>query len=223
MLVAQEKTGVIAHGVVDSVHWKIKLSDPDAAVRAKAVQALELAIRDAKAYGGTSVLVVPGVVDKEVSYNEVYDRSQAEIRKVLPLAQELNIRILIENVGNNFLLSPLELARYLDEFNSPVMGSYFDIGNMMYEGWPEQWIRILGKRIVKLDIKEYSRTKAETGGRKAGYDVNFLEGDNDWPTIMAALKEIGYIGWGTSEMKGGDAAYLRDMSQRMDKIFSYYG
>jgi L-ribulose-5-phosphate 3-epimerase len=217
---ARDSSGLPIHGVVDSVHWRDTLSHPDAAVRAVGVKGLETALRDSKAYGGTTVLLVPAVVNKEVSYADAYTRSQAEIRKVLPLAQELGMRIGLENVWNNFLLSPLETARYVDELQSPAVGVYFDVGNVVRYGWPEQWIRILGKRIVKLDIKEFSRQKSDAEGLRKGFNVELLEGDCDWPAVMAALREIGYQGWGTAEIPGGGAERLKEIAQRMDRIFA---
>ncbi len=217
---ARDESGLPIHGLVDSVHWRDTLSHPDPEVRARGLEGLKTALRDAKALGATSVLLVPAVVDKNVSYDQAYSRSQAEIRKALPLAGELGIKIGLENVWNNFLLSPLELARYLDEFDSPMIGSYFDVGNVVRYGWPEQWIRILGKRIVKLDIKEYSRKKQMNEGLRKGFQVELLEGDCNWPAVMAALREIGYQGWGTAEVPGGDRQRLADVAQRMDKIFA---
>ena len=137
----------------------------------------------------TTVLLVPAVVNKEVSYADAYTRSQAEIRKALPLADELGIKIALENVWNNFLLSPLEEARYIDELDSPMVGAYFDVGNVLRYGWPEHWITTLGKRILKIDIKEFSRKKQNEEGLGKGFDVELLEGDCDWPAVMAALRE----------------------------------
>lgn len=220
VLNARDKTGLPIHGVVDSVHWKETLSHPDAQVRAAGVKALEQAIRDSKHYGGSTVLLVPAVVNKEVSYAEAYERCQAEIRKVLPLAGELGIKIGLENVWNNFLLSPLETARFVDELESPQVGVYFDVGNVIRYGWPEHWIRTLGKRIIKLDIKEFSRKKQETEGLYKGFDVELLEGDNDWPAVMSALRDIQYEGWGTAEIPGGGEERLREIAARMDRIFA---
>jgi hexulose-6-phosphate isomerase len=119
------------------------------------------------------------------------------------------------------LLSPLEAARYVDEFDSDAVGWHFDVGNVINYGWPEQWIHILGKRIQKLHIKEYSRKKRDKEGPGAGFGVKYLEGDNDWPSIMKALDDIGYNGWGIAEQGGGDSLEgLTDLSQRMDKIFA---
>lgn len=225
VLRARDESGLIVHGVVDYVHWNQPLSDPNPAVRAAGVEGLKTALLDCKVYGGTSVLLVPAVVTKTVSYDEAYTRSQAEIRKVLPLAEELQIKILFENVWNNFLLSPLEFARYIDEFESPWVGAYFDVGNIVRYGWPEHWIRILGRRIGKLDIKEYSRKLADDQGTRKGFNAEIGEGEDgcDWPAVLAALRHIGYSGWATAEVRGGDRERLAEISQRMDRIFAGYG
>jgi hexulose-6-phosphate isomerase len=221
VLKARDATGLQLPSVCCHTHWAKPLSDPNPAAREVGLRGLEQTLRDAKAYGATSILLVPAVVNKQVSYADAYTRSQAEIRKVIPLAEQLGVKIAIENVWNSFLLSPLEAARYVDEFNSPVVGWHFDIGNVINFGWPEQWIRVLGKRIQKLHIKEYSRSKRDKTGPGSGFGVKFLEGDNDWPAIMKALDEIGYDGWGIAEQGGGDSpAGLKDLSDRMDKIFA---
>jgi L-ribulose-5-phosphate 3-epimerase len=221
VLRARDETGLVIPSVCGAHHWGKPLSAPDSKIREEGVEALKQTLRDAKRYGATSVLLVPAVVSKEVSYDEAYKRSQAEIRKALPLAEELGVKIAIENVWNQFLLSPLEAARYVDEFNSPAVGWHFDVGNVINYGWPEQWIRILGKRIQKLHIKEYSRKRRDNEGLWKGFQVPFLEGDNNWPAIMKALDEIGYNGWGIAEQGGGDTPEgLRDLSERMSKIFA---
>lgn len=221
VLKARDETGLPIHGVVDSVHWNETLSDPNAEVRARGVKALEQALRDSKAYGGTTVLLVLGKVERgRVSYADVYKRSQEEVRKVLPLAAELNIKIAVENVWNEFLLSPLEEARYIDEFESPFVGAYFDVGNVLRYGYPEDWIRILGKRILKVDIKEFSLKKMRQEGLGKGFGVELLEGDNDWPAVMTAFREIGYHGWATAEIPGGGRERLQKIATLMDKIFA---
>ena len=144
--------------------------------------------------------------------------SAEEIRRLLPRAAELGIKIAFENVWNSFLLSPLEAARYVDEFESEFVGWYFDVGNIVRSGWPEHWVRALGKRILKLDIKEYSRAKRDNEGLWKGFGVELLEGDCDWPAVMAALDEIGYSGWATAEIGGGGEERLRDIASRMDRI-----
>ncbi len=220
VLAAKQATGLEIPGVVDSVHWRKPLSSPDADVRAAGRSALETALRDCKAYGGTTVLLVPARVSADVSYDDAYRRSQEEIRAVLPLAAELDVKIAIENVWNDFLLSPLEAARYVDEFESPQIGWYMDVGNIVNYGWPEQWIRILGPRILKLDIKEFSRQKRNDEGLWEGFRVALGEGDCNWPAVLAALDDIGYSGWASAEVSGGDRARLEEISRRMDRIFA---
>ena len=219
VLKAQDATGLPVHGVVDSIHWRQTLSHPNPKVRAAGLKGLMTALDDAKAYGASSVLLVPAVVNKSVSYKDAYVRSQAEIRKALPLAAKLNIKILFENVWNNFLLSPVEMARYIDEFESPWVGAYFDVGNIVRYGWPEHWIQALGKRIGKLDIKEYSRKLQHSKGPGAGFRVKIGDGDCDWPAVMKALKTIGYSGWATAEVRGGKRARLKEIAERMDRAF----
>ena len=215
---AQKETGLPIHGVVDSVHWKQTLSHPDPAVRDEGRAGLEHALRQARVYGASTVLLVPAVVNKEVSYADAYTRSQAEIRKVLPLAEELGIRIALENVWNNFLLSPLEFARYIDAFDSSWIGAYFDVGNIVNYGWPEHWIRTLGSRIMKLDIKEFSRQKRNDEGLWEGFKVKLGDGDCDWPAVNQALVDIGYSGWATAEIPGGNTDRLEEIAMRMDRI-----
>ena len=218
---AAAETGMLVEGEVDSIHWKITLSHPNADVRAQGVKGLEQALRDCKELGGTSVLLVPGVVNANVSYDQCYERSQEQIRKVLPLAQELGVKIAIEDVWNNFLLSPLEAARYIDEFNNPAaIGWHMDIGNVMAYGYPEQWIRILGSRILKLHVKEFSRQKMDREGRWKGFAVKLGEGDIDWKAVMKALDDVGYHTWMCAEVPGGGVEELKDISRRMDHILS---
>ena len=218
VLAARDATGLAIPGVVDSAHWRDTLSHPDAVVRARGLEALQTAIRDAATFGATTVLLVPAVVNEQVSYADAYTRSQAEIRNALPLAKELGVKIAFENVWNNFLLSPLEAARYIDEFESPMVGWYFDIGNIVNSGWPHHWIEALGHRILKLDIKDFSRAKRDNEGLWKGFQIEIGEGDAGWPQVRTALGAIGYSGWAAAEVRGGDAARLRDIARRMDGV-----
>jgi hexulose-6-phosphate isomerase len=220
ILKACEKTGIQIEGVVDSVHWRETLTHNNPAMRASGLKALLQAIKDCKALGGTSVLLVPGVVDASVPYDVCYQRSQEAIRQALPLAGELGVKIAIENVWNKFLLSPLECARYVDEFNHPAAAWHFDIGNVMAFGWPEQWINIIGHRIVKIHVKEFSRTKQMQEGMAKGFGVELLEGDNNWPAIMKALDDTGYNTWACIEMRGGDLERLKVLSNQLDRILA---
>jgi len=221
VITARDETGLVIPSVCGIYHWKKTLSDSDLQVRAAGLAALQQTLHDAKRYGASSVLLVPAVVTKQVSYDQAWERSRAEISKAIPLAAKLGVKIAVENVGNQFLLSPLEAARYVDEFKSPFVGWHFDVGNNFSNGgWPEQWIRILGKRIQKLHIKEFVRRQRADAQPKPG-PVRLLEGDNDWPAVMKALDEVGYNGWAITEQPGGDTREgLADLAQRLGKILA---
>jgi L-ribulose-5-phosphate 3-epimerase len=221
VLRARDATGLRIPSVCCSTHWDKPVSDPDPAIRTAGLEGLKQALRDAKRYGATSILFVPGVVKKEVAYPDAYRRSQEEIRKTLPLAEELGVKIALENVWNQFLLSPLEAARFVDEFNSPWVGWQFDVGNVVNYGWPEQWIRILNKRILQVHLKEFSRKRRNDEGLWKGFDVEFLKGDNDWPAVMKAFDDIGYQGWMIAEQGGADSPEgLKKLSDEIDRIFA---
>src|SRR5439155_20045591 len=170
-----------------STHWNKLLSNPDEQVRREGLEGLNQALRDAKRYGASSVLLVPGRVTPQVSYDDCFKRSVAEIRKAVPLAQELGVKIAVENVWNDFITKPEQAKEYLDAIDSPQVGWHFDIGNAVKFSPPEQWIPVLGNRIVKLHIKEYSQFTR--------FNVQLLKGDNNWPAIMKALDAVGYHGW----------------------------
>jgi L-ribulose-5-phosphate 3-epimerase len=221
VLRGRDATGLEIPSVCGRDHWKLPLSSPDPKVRAEGLEALKQCLRDGKRYGASSVLLVPGVVDKNISYDDAYTRSQAEIRKAVPLAEELGVKIAIEDVWNHFLLSPLEAARYVDEFHSPAVGWHFDVGNILNYGWPEQWITILGPRIQKLHIKEFSLKKRDSQGLWKGFDAKLTEGDINWPAVMKAVDSIGYHGWAITEQGGGDSPEgLKDLSDRLGKILA---
>ena len=227
VLRARDASGLEIPSVCGEKHWGKPLSSPDAAVRAEGLAGLKQTLRDAKRYGASSVLLVPAVVNQEISYAAAYTRSQAEIREAVPLAEELGVKIAIENVWNNFLLSPLEAVRYVDEFNSTAVGWHFDVGNVIATGWPEQWIQILGQRIQKVHIKEFSRKKMNEEGLRKGFAVEYLEGDNDWPAVMKAFDEIGYNGWcivepacGPCQEKLSPEEFLKKVSADLDEILA---
>ncbi|MCB0685227.1 MAG: sugar phosphate isomerase/epimerase [Saprospiraceae bacterium] len=220
ILMARDKSGIMLPGVINSIHWKSPLSDPDPAVRKICTDSMIDALNKCKLYGGTTVLLVPAVVNKDVSYADAWKRSVEEIKKILPEAHKTGIKIAIENVWNNFLLSPMEAAHYIDQFDSDHIGWYMDVGNIVRYGWPEQWISTLGPRILKVDVKEYSRKKQQEEGIWKGFSVEIGDGDCDWANVNKALKDIGYSGWGSAEVPGGDRARLEEISQRMDAIFA---
>jgi len=219
VLKARDATGLPVPSVCGAMHWKFPLSDPDPKIREEGIAALKVSLEDAAAYGADTVLLVPGRVTDTVSYDECWNRSVEELKKAVPLAEKLKVKIAIENVWNNFLLSPMEAVSYVDQFKSPYIGFYFDCGNILVYGWPEQWIKILGRRIAKVHIKEYSRKIADTQGKGAGFNVKLLEGDVNWPAVMKALDNIGYNGWTTIEQPGGETKEgLKDLCDRLKKI-----
>jgi hexulose-6-phosphate isomerase len=219
VLKARDATGLTIPSVCGAMHWKLPLSDPDPAIREQGVAALKLSMEDAAAYGADTVLIVPGRVSDKVSYDDCWNRTVEEIKKVIPLAINLKVKIGLENVWNNFLISPMEAAIFVDQFKSPFVGFYFDIGNILIYGWPEQWIKILGKRIAKVHIKEFSRKIADTQGKSAGFKVKLQEGDVNWSAVMKALDDIGYNGWTTIEQPGGDTPEgLKDLCDRLKNI-----
>jgi hexulose-6-phosphate isomerase len=214
---ARDKTGIIIHGVVDSIHWNVRLSDPDPAVRAKGLAGLRTALEDAKFYGGDTVLLVPGkVANAETeNFDQVWARSQEEVRKALPLAEKLAIKIAIEVVWNDFITTPEQLIRYVDEFKSPLVGAYFDCSNMLRYGVRSgDWIRKLGKRMLKFDFKGFNLARFKDNQNPW---VAIGEGDEDWPDVLEALREVGYDGWATAEVAGGGPKELKDIAERMNR------
>jgi L-ribulose-5-phosphate 3-epimerase len=227
---ASLKTPLPIHSVMNSDHWRYPLSSPDPAVVEKSLKGMETSLQNAKLWGGTTVLLVPAVVTPEVSYRDAWTRSQTQIRKLIPLATELKVIIGIENVWNKFLLSPLEMAGYVDEFKSPWVKAYFDVGNVVLFGYPQDWIRTLGDRICKLHLKDFA-TKTYTVQPEPGAPpperpvrkrvqefVNLRDGEINWKAVHQALAEIGYKGFATTELSGGDADYLKDVAHRVDLI-----
>ena len=208
---ASDATGLPVHGLVDMKHWDVRLSAPDPQVREEGVAILRQAILDCHAFGGFSVLLVPGRVNgADETHDHVWKRSIEGIRQVLPLASKLGVQVLIENVWNGFCETPEQLRDYLDEIANPWVASYFDIGNVVKFSPSQNWIRTLGARIVKLDGKEWSTEK--------GFDAKLGEGDVDWPAVRQALREIGFSGWCTAEVAGGDREWLADVAKRMDQV-----
>jgi hexulose-6-phosphate isomerase len=214
---ARDETGLEIPSVCGEKHWGKPLSHPDAKVREEGLEALKQTLREAKAYGAGSILLVPGVVNNEVSVEQCWQRSIEQIRQAIPLAQELGVKIAIENVWNNFITAEDQALRYLDEINSPWVGWYFDCGNILRYGDPIEWIRKLGPRICRVHVKEYSRDQAmRSGNAGAGFKAALHEGANNWPGIVKALRETGYQGYLTTEQGGS----LEDLSRALDKIIA---
>ena len=222
LLKAKSASGIELPSVVNKDHWSAPLSDPDPAVRKKCIESVAKSLQEVKDLGGDTVLVVPGVVNEKISYEQAYITSQNAIRELIPYAEKTGMQIALENVWNNFLLSPVEAKKFIDEINHPLVGWYFDIGNVLRYGWPEHWIRTLNSRIMKLHIKEFSRELMNTKGLWEGFKVDLLKGDNNWPVVMKAVSETNHRGgWLTAEVPGGDRNHLKQISTQMDEIISY--
>jgi len=212
------ETGLPVDGTVNSTHWRVRHTDPDPAVRAKALQSLKQAIRLTHAVGGHTALLVVGH-GKDGPEDEIWKRSIDNIAQAIPLAAELGVYIAIENVWNHFLYdhggdhrqSADKFVKFVDELNSPWVGMQFDIGNHWKYGSMGDWIRQLGRRIVKLDLKGFSRADDKF--------TKITEGDIDWADVRAALLEIQFAGWAAAEVGGGGPERLREISANMDEAF----
>jgi hexulose-6-phosphate isomerase len=211
---ASESARLPIHSVMNMAHWKYPLSSADPAVVAESVKGMETSLRNAHFWGAETVLLVPAVVNPQTSYQDAWTRSQQQIRKLIPMAEELKVIIAVEEVWNKFLLSPLEYAKYIDDFRSPWVRSYFDVGNVALTGYPQDWIRTVGPRIAKLHIKDFRFRKM------LAEFVPLRDGDIDWLEVHKALGEIGYHGTATVELEGGDEAYLREVNRRFELILS---
>jgi hexulose-6-phosphate isomerase len=213
---ASEDAKVPIHSVMNMAHWDHPLSSSDPEIVKTSLEKMKISLHNAKLWGAETVLLVPGVVNADTTYEDAWTRSQKNIRTLIPLAEELKIKICIEEVWNKFLLSPLEMRKYVDEFNSPWIRQYFDVGNVVLYGYPQDWIHTLGKRFAKVHLKDFKMGK--------GWDpvtarfVNLGDGDIDWAAVRKAFADVGYTGWTTTELEGGDEAYLRDVAKRVDKL-----
>jgi hexulose-6-phosphate isomerase len=201
-------------------HWKYPLSSTDASVVERSLKGARTSLENAHFWGADSVLIVPGVVDASNSYSDVYKRSRESINKLLPLAEQYQIVIGLEEVWNKFLLSPLEFAKYIDDFQSRWLRAYFDVGNVVLYGYPQDWILTLGKRIVKLHIKDFSFRVDPVSHDRVAKWMPLLEGDIDWRAVHDALREIGYVGSASVELPGGDGEYLKEVNRRFERILS---
>lgn len=216
--VAIEASGLPVDGSVCAEHWQVRHTSPDEATRARALLNLQQALRDTHAVGGHSVLVVVGK-GEDGPEEEIWRRSVENISQAVPVAAEMGVQILVENVWNQFLYdhdggvdqTAEKFARYIDDFDSPWVGMQFDIGNHWKYGAVGDWIRTLDHRIRKLDVKGFSRR--EDSFKPIG------AGDIDFADVRKALREINFHGWIAAEVSGGDEAYLRTVAQQMDTAF----
>ena len=217
---AADAAKIRIHSVMNMAHWDYPLSSSDPSVVAESMKGMETSLRNAHLWGADAVLLVPAVVNETTGYNDAWARSQRQIRKLLPLAEKLKVVIAVEDVWNKFLLSPREFAAYVDEFKSPWVRAYFDVGNIAFYGYPQDWIRTLGKRIVKLHLKDFRLREVKHWQVYSAEFVPLREGAVDWKAVYRALGEIGYAGTATVELDPGNLAYLREVRRRVDLILS---
>ena len=209
---AADASGVRVDSVMNMAHWKHPLSSADPATVETSMEGMRTSLRNAKLWGCDAVLLVPAVVNPQTSYKDAWTRSQKQIRELIPLAEELKIVIAIEEVWNKFLLSPLEMRAYIEEFKHPLIRAWFDVGNVVLYGYPQDWIRTLGSTIAKVHLKDFKRSDN-------GYAwVNLGDGDIDWPAVRQAFIDVGYHGSVIAELQPGDEPYLRDVSKRIDRL-----
>jgi L-ribulose-5-phosphate 3-epimerase len=214
---ASKKSGLRIHSVMNMDHWRLPLSSSDPQVVSGSVKGMQTSLRNAALWGADTVLLVPAVVDANTSYRDAWTRSQKVIREqLMPMARDLKVVIAIEEVWNKFLLSPIEFAKYVDDFDSPWVKAYFDVGNVVLYAFPQDWIRTLGPRIVKIHLKDFNFDRRN--GRFTWKNIG--EGDIDWQEVRRALAEIKYTGYVTTELDHGDTAYLKDVSARVDRFLA---
>ncbi len=222
-------TGLTLSGLATGMYWEFNPASENAETRSNANRVIETQIRAASRLGIDAILVVPGSVGadfipgcEEIPYNLVWDRATEFVQGALPLAKESGVSICIENVWNKFMLSPMELARFIDQFDDERVGSYFDVGNVLATGYPEHWIHLLAKRIQRVHVKDYRRAVGTVDGF-----VDLLSGDVNWPAVMQALNGIGYDGWVAAEMippvpfyKYAPETLIENTSLAMDRLFA---
>jgi L-ribulose-5-phosphate 3-epimerase len=215
---AAEAAKLRIHSVMNGDHWQYPLSSGDPEVVKRSMTAMRTSLQNAALWGAETVLLVPAVVNPQTTYKQAWERSQQRIRELIPLAEKLKVIIAVEEVWNKFLVSPLEFAHYVDEFKSPWVKAYFDVGNILIWSYPQDWIRTLGSRIVKLHFKDFKfQQNPQTRKREADF-VALREGDIDWKEVHSALRDIKYRGTATVELAGGDRTYLAEVSRRFDMI-----
>lgn len=208
-----EDAGLKPYSLMTGLYWRGSFSHNDPAVRRKAIELARRQLEMAKLLGCDTILVVPALVDRDTPYDVAYDRALQALAVLAPYAGECGVSIGVENVWNGFLLSPLEFCRLIDTVNSPYVGAYFDVGNVVYDGYPEQWIRILGSRLRKIHLKDYKRSVRTLQGF-----VPLGEGDVDFDAVASALRHVGYQDFCTAEYgAAGDGS-----ESTADRVAAFY-
>lgn len=219
LLEARDKTGIEVPSTVNKDHWGKPISDPDPAVRQFTIDSMAKSLEQTKELGGDTVLLVPGVVSDTVSYKTAYGNALDSIRKMIPHAEKTGVKIALENVWNNFILSPIEAKDFLDKIDHPLVGWYFDLGNILRYGWPDHWLEVLGDKVFKLHVKEYSKKIMNEEGLGKGFNIELTQGDVNWSQVMKTIKDINYKGqYMTLEVNGGDRTVLKKLSEQLDTI-----
>lgn len=217
LVTAATEAGIELSSLSTGLGWRYPLTSPDAGIRAKAVDIMKKSLEVATWMGVDTILIVPGVVNADIAYDVAYTLAQEGLRAVAPEAEARKVSVGVENVWNKFLLSPLEFRRFLDEIDSPYIGAYFDAGNVLLYGYPDQWIRILGPCIRKVHVKDF-----KTGIGNHGGFCNPLQGDVPWAKVRAALEEIGYDEFITAEVegyKGHPEIGLKHIAESLRSVF----
>jgi len=215
-----EKYGIELFSIASALYWSYSLGSTDEAEREKAKEIVKKQLELASYIGCDTILVVAGGLTttdgKNVDYDDVYNNALQSLKELASYAEKMGVAIGLENVWNQFLISPIEFSEFIDKIGSDYVGAYFDIGNILLYGQPEHWIKILNKKIKKIHIKDF---------KKANYSfVGLLEGDVNFPSAMAAIEKIGYDNWITAEMVPPYATYpevlIYNTSLAMDKILN---
>ena len=221
-----EELGIAIPSLSSGLCWTDSLTSDDPAQRERAHNMIVRQLYCAKMLGAETILIIPGSVSVEfvpewpvVPYDVVYARALEAVKKLAPIAEAYGVQIGLENVWNKFLLSPMEMRDFIDRVGSPRVASYFDVGNVMLEGYPEHWIKILGSRIAKVHFKDFSRKIGTADGF-----VHLLQGDVNYPAVMKELENAGYNGWVTAEVFPAEGETTEEVlainSAAMDKILN---
>jgi hexulose-6-phosphate isomerase len=212
-----KSAGVELSSLSTGLGWKYPMTSADPGVRTRGADNIRRQLQAARWMGVDTILVVPGIVNADIAYDDAYSRAQQVLSELAPEAERLGVAIGVENVWNKFLLSPLEFARFLDEIGSPLVGAYFDAGNVLLYGYPDQWIRILGSRIKKIHVKDFKTSI----GNGSGF-CNPLQGDVPWARVNDSLRAIGYDGYITAEVDGyrvHEPVGLRHIAESLRAVF----
>lgn len=212
---AADDAGILLPSVMDALHWKCPQSSPDPVIRQKGLDNLKKSLETAAMINADTVLLVPGVVTPDVSYEDAYNQTLESMEQVKSLAEEYKICVGLENVWNKFLLSPLEFRDFIDQIDSPYVQAYFDVGNIILYGFPEHWIYVLGERIKKVHVKNFLRSTYTF--------THLLYGDVDWQRVISALRDVGYDDFLTAELPSYHLCsdqMIYDTATHIDRIIS---